>query len=85
MVEFAGGSPAFLALAKAFRRRCLEDPVLAHPFSHPGNPQHIKRLADYWAEVLGGPPRYSESFDLRFPRLSHIHPVKPPASAITAL
>jgi hemoglobin len=62
MFEFAGGSPAFLALATAFHRRCLEDPVLAHPFSHPGNPQHIERLADYWAEVFGGPPRYSESF-----------------------
>ena len=28
----------------------------------PGNPQHVERLADYWAEVFGGPPRYSESF-----------------------
>jgi hemoglobin len=62
MFEFAGGSPAFLRLAKAFHRRCLEDPVLAHPFSHPGNPHHVERLADYWAEVFGGPPRYSTSF-----------------------
>jgi truncated hemoglobin YjbI len=53
---------AFLALAKAFHRRCLEDPVLSHPFSHPGNPHHVERLADYWAEVFGGPPQYSESF-----------------------
>ena len=62
MFEFAGGSPAFLSLAAAFHRRCLEDPVLAHPFSHPGNPDHVHRLADYWAEVFGGPRRYSESF-----------------------
>jgi hemoglobin len=62
MYEFAGGEPAFLALATEFHRRCLEDPVLSHPFSHPGNPEHIERLADYWAEVFGGPPRYSESF-----------------------
>ncbi|MGH2595539.1 MAG: group II truncated hemoglobin [Actinomycetota bacterium] len=62
MFEFAGGEPAFLALATAFHRRCLEDPVLEHPFSHPGNPEHIQRLADYWGEVFGGPPRYSESF-----------------------
>ena len=62
MFEFAGRSPAFLRLAKAFHRRCLEDPVLAHPFSHPGNPHHVERLADYWAEVFGGPPRYSTSF-----------------------
>ena len=62
MFEFAGGGPALLSLAAAFHRRCLEDPVLSHPFSHPGNPEHVERLADYWAEVLGGPTRYSESF-----------------------
>jgi hemoglobin len=60
--EFAGGAPAFRALADAHHRRCLEDPELSHPFSHPGNPEHIQRLADYWAEVFGGPPCYSESF-----------------------
>jgi hemoglobin len=62
MFEFAGGEAAFLALAAAHHRRCLEDPVLNHPFSHPGNPQHVQRLADYWAEVFGGPKRYSGSF-----------------------
>jgi hemoglobin len=36
--------------------------VLNHPFSHPGNPEHIQRLADYWGEVFGGPKRYSGSF-----------------------
>jgi hemoglobin len=61
MYEFAGGEPAFLALAKAFHARCLADPVLEHPFSHPGNPEYVERLADYWSEVLGGPPRYSAS------------------------
>jgi hemoglobin len=62
LFAFAGGEPAFLTLATAFHRRCLEDPVLSHPFSHPGNPEHVERLADYWAEVFGGPPRYSDSF-----------------------
>jgi hemoglobin len=60
--EFVGGDPAFLALATAHHRRCLDDPVLEHPFSHPGNPEHVERLADYWAEVFGGPKRYSGSF-----------------------
>jgi hemoglobin len=46
-VRVRGRSPAFLALATAFHRRWLQDPVLAHPFSHPGTPQHIERLADY--------------------------------------
>jgi hemoglobin len=60
--EAAGGAPAFLALAADFHARCLADPVLEHPFSHTGNPEHVERLADYWAEVLGGPPAYSRSF-----------------------
>jgi hemoglobin len=57
--EAAGGRPAFLALAQAWHRRCLEDPVLNHPFSHPGHPQHVERLAAYWGEALGGPPDYT--------------------------
>jgi hemoglobin len=60
--ESAGGDEAFLALATAFHARCLADPVLSHPFSHPGNPEHVERLADYWSEVFGGPPRYSASY-----------------------
>ena len=62
LFEFAGGEPAFLALAAAHHERCLQDPELNHPFSHPGqHPQHIERLAAYWAEVMGGPPRYSQT------------------------
>ena len=59
--EFAGGDAAFLALAAAHHERCLADPELNHPFSHGVNPEHIERLADYWAEVFGGPARYSGS------------------------
>lgn len=59
--EFAGGEPSFLALATAHHERCLADPVLNHPFSHPGHPRHVERLASYWAEVFGGPPHFSES------------------------
>jgi hemoglobin len=61
LFEFAGGEPAFLALAVAHHARCLADPELNHPFSHPGqHPQHVERLGAYWAEVLGGPPHYSQ-------------------------
>ena len=60
LFEFAGGRPAFLALATAHHARCLEDPVLRHPFSHPGHPRHVERLANYWAEVFGGPPLFSQ-------------------------
>lgn len=62
LYDFAGGHRAFLDLAAAHHARCLEDPELNHPFSHPGqHPEHVERLAVYWAEVLGGPPRYSLS------------------------
>ena len=62
LYEHAGGDPAFLALARAHHARCLADPELNHPFSHPDqHPQHVERLAAYWAEVMGGPPAYTRS------------------------
>jgi hemoglobin len=54
-----GGAPALRALAADFHARCVADPVLEHPFSHTRNPEHVQHLADYWGEVLGGPPRFS--------------------------
>jgi hemoglobin len=61
LFAFAGGEPGFLALATAHHARCLADPELNHPFSHPDqHPHHVERLAAYWAEVLGGPPRFSQ-------------------------
>jgi hemoglobin len=60
LYEVAGGDEAFLALAHAHHARCLADPELNHPFSHEDqHPQHVERLGAYWAEVLGGPPAYS--------------------------
>ena len=61
LYEYAGGDDAFLALATAHHARCLADPELNHPFSHDDlDPDHVRRLAAYWAEVLGGPPRFSQ-------------------------
>jgi hemoglobin len=60
LYDHAGGDAAFLALARAHHQRCLDDPELNHPFSHDDqHPQHVERLAAYWAEVMGGPPTYS--------------------------
>jgi hemoglobin len=60
LYEFAGGEPALLRLAAAHHARCLADPELNHPFSHADlDPRHVEHLAAYWAEVMGGPPRYS--------------------------
>lgn len=60
--EYAGGADAFRRLAEAHHARCLVDEVLEHPFSHDGKPDHVTRLARYWAEVFGGPAAYSESY-----------------------
>jgi hemoglobin len=57
--DAAGGMPAFLMLAAAHHRRCLDDPILNHPFSHPGHRDHVARLALYWAEVMGGPAEFT--------------------------
>jgi hemoglobin len=59
--EVVGGRPAFIRLASALTQRCLEDPVLNHPFSHMGDPQHVEHLASYFGEVFGGPAIYSET------------------------
>ncbi len=73
LFEFAGGEPAFLALATAHHARCLADPELNHPFSHPEqHPKHVERLAAYWAEVMGGPPTFSESYGDQS-RVLHMH------------
>jgi hemoglobin len=62
LYDYAGGATAMLRLAQAHHERCVADPVLNHPFSHPGqHPQHVERLAAYWGEVLGGPREYSQS------------------------
>src|SRR5271154_5708252 len=62
LYEYAGGDAALLRLARAHHARCLADPELNHPFSHPDqHPEHVERLAAYWAECFGGPPSYSES------------------------
>jgi hemoglobin len=62
LYAFAGGAGAMLRLAQAHHARCLADPELNHPFSHPGqHPQHVERLAAYWGEVLGGPDDYTRA------------------------
>lgn len=61
LYEFAGGDDAFLALAAATTERCIEDPELNHPFGGRLSPRHNDNLAAYWAEVFGGPPRYTKT------------------------
>ena len=58
--EAMGGDETVLALATAWHTRVMADEIVSHAFSHGFDPEHTERLADYWAEALGGPTRYSE-------------------------
>lgn len=60
--DAAGGWNGMLSLAAAWHKRVLEDEVVSHAFSHGFHPQHTERLAAYWAEALGGPAMYSDSY-----------------------
>lgn len=51
-----------LRLAAAWHARVMADEVVSHAFSHGFHPRHTERLAAYWTEALGGPPRYSENY-----------------------
>ncbi|MDR6438563.1 hemoglobin [Paenarthrobacter nicotinovorans] len=60
--EAAGGADFFLALAKAWHVRVVDDEVVGHAFRRGVHSEHTQRLAAYWSEALGGPPLYSESY-----------------------
>ena len=60
--DAAGGSDGLRRLASAWHGRVMADEVVSHAFSHGFHPDHIERLAAYWAEALGGPNMYSGSY-----------------------
>jgi len=60
--EAVGGNDGLRRLAEAWHRRVMADEVVAHAFSHGFHPQHVERLSAYWAEALGGPTMYSNSY-----------------------
>jgi hemoglobin len=62
LFEAAGGEAGLLALAAAWHERVMADEVVSHAFSHGFDPDHTERLAAYWVEALGGPPRYSTTY-----------------------
>jgi hemoglobin len=51
-----------LRLARAWHTRAVVDEVVGHAFSHGFHPRHTERLAAYWVESLGGPPRFTASY-----------------------
>jgi hemoglobin len=60
--EAAGGGEGLLRLAEAWHSRVMADEIVGHAFSHGFHPQHVERLAAYWAEALGGPTTYSDAY-----------------------
>jgi len=60
--EAAGGNDGMRRLAHAWHERVMADEIVAHAFSHGFQPDHVERLAAYWAEALGGPTAYSNSY-----------------------
>ena len=58
LYEWMGGMPALDRLTKTFYERVRDDEVLAPVFSRmsPDHPQHV---AEFLAEVFGGPKTYS--------------------------
>src|SRR5881398_2480739 len=58
----AGGDEGLLRLAEAWHTRVMADEIVSHAFSHGYHPQHSERLAAYWAEALGGPTTYSDTY-----------------------
>lgn len=63
--DAAGGEAGLVALARAWHACCLADPVASHPFDRRDlHPQHVERLAAYWAEALGGPSTFTDSINV---------------------
>jgi hemoglobin len=60
--ESVGGADGLLRLADAWHARVMADEVVSHAFSHGFHPEHSERLAAYWAEALGGPATFSDSY-----------------------
>lgn len=60
--EAVGGAEGLLRLASAWHSRVMADELVSHAFSHGFHPEHTARLAAYWAEALGGPTTYSDTY-----------------------
>jgi hemoglobin len=58
LYEWMGGMPALERLTKTFYERVPADEILAPVFSRM-SPEHPKHVAEFLAEVLGGPKTYS--------------------------
>jgi hemoglobin len=60
LYEWAGGQAAFRRLIDAFYDRVERDELIAPFFPGGVGEAHRDHVAAWWAEVFGGPARYSE-------------------------
>ena len=60
--EAVGGGEGLRRLAEAWHCRVMADQIVGHAFGHGFHPRHVERLAAYWAEALGGPTAYSDTY-----------------------
>lgn len=61
LFEWAGGAAAIRRLIDAFYDRVEHDDVLAPFFPGGVSEAHRAHVTDWWSEVFGGPPVYTES------------------------
>ena len=60
LYEWAGGTEAFERLLDAFYDRVERDELIAPMFPGGVSAEHRDHVTAWWAEVFGGPPRYSD-------------------------
>ena len=60
LFEWAGGHEAFVRLINAFYDRVERDELLAPLFGGTVSEAHRDHVVAWWAEVFGGPTRYSD-------------------------
>ncbi len=70
LYEWLKGMPVLDALIKRFYERVLQDDLL-HPLFSEMPPEHPHHVAQFLAEVLGGPKQYSEQHGGHANMLSH--------------
>jgi hemoglobin len=58
--EWAGGQAAFRAWLERFYDLVEDDELLAPAFGGIVSRQHRDHVLDWWCEVMGGPPSYTE-------------------------
>jgi hemoglobin len=59
LLAWMGGVPRLQLLVETFYRRVQSDELLAPVFARM-SPDHVRHVADFIAEVFGGPKTYSE-------------------------